>query len=388
MIKKIILFLFITINLYAIKPSVEELTWPNGESFLTFLENNKIPLSLYYNLEKEDQELATEITSGTRFQILRDENDRVSQVLIPISEELQIHIHKDIVGKYVIDFIPIIYENEDRILSIDVQRSPYQDIIEHSGNVALASAFLNAFKGSVDYKGLKKGDKLVIIYTQKRRLGRVFGMPNIKAAMIEIRGNAKYVYQYDDRFYDETGKELENFFLIEPVKNARISSRFTPKRWHPILKRYRAHLGIDYAAPKGTKIYAAGDGRISFVGQKGGYGNVIMLNHTDNYMTLYAHLNGFASGVKSGKRIKKGDVIAYVGSTGMSTGPHLHFGLYKNNQAINPESVVKITKSSLSGTQKKEFSALVGGINRDFEVSLNAHTNAPKEEGFDSVIAF
>ncbi|HDX6328488.1 TPA: peptidoglycan DD-metalloendopeptidase family protein, partial [Campylobacter fetus] len=369
-------------------PSVEELTWPNGESFLTFLENNKIPLSLYYNLEKEDQELATEITSGTRFQILRDENDRVSQVLIPISEELQIHIHKDIVGKYVIDFIPIIYENEDRILSIDVQRSPYQDIIEHSGNVALASAFLNAFKGSVDYKGLKKGDKLVIIYTQKRRLGRVFGMPNIKAAMIEIRGNAKYVYQYDDRFYDETGKELENFFLIKPVKNARISSRFTPKRWHPILKRYRAHLGIDYAAPKGTKIYAAGDGRISFVGQKGGYGNVIMLNHTDNYMTLYAHLNGFASGVKSGKRIKKGDVIAYVGSTGMSTGPHLHFGLYKNNQAINPESVVKITKSSLSGTQKKEFSALVGGINRDFEVSLNAHTNAPKEEGFDSVIAF
>ncbi|OCR91168.1 membrane protein [Campylobacter fetus subsp. testudinum] len=388
MIKKIILFLFITINLYAIKPSVEELTWPNGESFLTFLENNKIPLSLYYNLEKEDQELATEITSGTRFQILRDKNDRVSQVLIPISEELQIHIYKDIVGKYVIDFIPIIYESEDRILSIDVQRSPYQDIIENSGNVALASAFLNAFKGSVDYKGLKKGDKLVIIYTQKRRLGRVFGMPDIKAAMIEIRGNAKYVYQYDDRFYDETGKELENFFLIKPVKSARISSRFTPKRWHPILKRYRAHLGIDYAAPKGTKIYAAGDGRISFVGQKGGYGNVIMLNHTDNYMTLYAHLSGFASGVRAGKIIKKGDVIAYVGSTGMSTGPHLHFGLYKNNQAINPESVVKITKSSLSGAQKKEFSVLVSGINKDFEASLNAHTNAPKEEGFDSVIAF
>ncbi|AII14776.1 zinc metallopeptidase, M23 family [Campylobacter iguaniorum] len=388
MIKKLFIFLFIALNLYAAKPSVEELTWPNGESLLMFLENNKIPLSLYYNLEKEDQELASEITTGTRFQILRDDDDEISQVLIPISDELQIHIHKDKIGKFNLDFIPIIYENEDRILSIDINRSPYQDIIENTGNLALASAFMNAFKGSVDFRGLKKGDKLIITYSQKRRMGRVFSTPDIKAAMIQIRGKAEYVYQYDGRFYDKFGKELENFFLVKPVKNARISSRFTPKRFHPILKRYRAHLGMDYAAPKGTKIYAAGDGTVSFAGKKGGYGNVLTINHADGYMTLYAHVNGFASGMKRGKSVKKGQLVAYVGNTGMSTGPHLHFGLYKNNKAINPESVVKITKSALGGKEKAEFNALVATYNKDIDKGLGDHKNYPKEETFESVITF
>lgn len=388
MIKKLFIFLFIALNLYAAKPSVEELTWPNGESLLMFLENNKIPLSLYYNLEKEDQELASEITTGTRFQILRDDDDEISQVLIPISDELQIHIHKDKIGKFNLDFIPIIYENEDRILSIDINRSPYQDIIENTGNLALASAFMNAFKGSVDFRGLKKGDKLIITYSQKRRMGRVFSTPDIKAAMIQIRGKAEYVYQYDGRFYDKFGKELENFFLVKPVKNARISSRFTPKRFHPILKRYRAHLGMDYAAPKGTKIYAAGDGTVSFAGKKGGYGNVLTINHADGYMTLYAHVNGFASGMKRGKSIKKGQLVAYVGNTGMSTGPHLHFGLYKNNKAINPESVVKITKSALGGKEKAEFNSLVATYSKDIDKGLGDHKNYPKEETFESVITF
>ncbi|ANE35950.1 zinc metallopeptidase, M23 family [Campylobacter iguaniorum] len=388
MIKKLFIFLFIALNLYAAKPSVEELTWPHGESLLMFLENNKIPLSLYYNLEKEDQELASEITTGTRFQILRDDDDEISQVLIPISDELQIHIHKDKIGKFNLDFIPIIYENEDRILSIDINRSLYQDIIENTGNLALASAFINAFKGSVDFRGLKKGDKLIITYSQKRRMGRVFSIPNIKAAMIQIRGKDEYVYQYDGRFYDKFGKEIENFFLVKPVNNARISSRFTLKRFHPILKRYRAHLGMDYAAPKGTKIYAAGDGTVSFAGQKGGYGNVLTINHADGYMTLYAHVNGFASGMKRGKSVKKGQLVAYVGNTGMSTGPHLHFGLYKNNKAINPESVVKITKSALGGKEKTEFNALVATYNKDIDKGLGDHKNYPKEETFESVITF
>ena len=145
---------------------------------------------------------------------------------------------------------------------------------------------------------------------------------------------------------------------------------------------------MDYAAPKGTKIYAAGDGVVSFVGNKGGYGKVLTIRHTDNYMTLYAHLNGFAAGMRNGKTVKKGQLIAYVGNTGMSTGPHLHFGLYRNNQAINPESVVQITKSALSGKQKIEFNALVEKFNNEFVSSLTDHVNAPKEEDFESVIAF
>lgn len=388
MIKKILLLIFIAFNLYAVETSVEELTWPSGEGFLTFLEGNNMPLALYYNLEREDKELASEITSGTKFQILRDDLNNISQVLIPINEELQIHIYKDSLNNFKLEFIPIIYTTEEHTLSIEISRSPYQDIMDATGNAALASAFMNAFRGSVDFKSLRKGDRLVVIYSQKRRMGRVFGMPNIKSAMIEIRGRAQFIYQFNDRYYNIYGKEVENFFLVKPIKNARISSIFTLKRWHPILKRYRAHLGIDYAAPKGTRVYAAGDGIIGFVGQKGGYGNVMTINHADNYMTLYAHLSGFAGGIKVGAKVKKGQLIAFVGSTGMSTGPHLHFGLYKNNKAINPESIVKITKSALAGKEKAAFINIMNEYNKQIENSIKNPTNPPKEENFESVIAF
>jgi murein DD-endopeptidase MepM/ murein hydrolase activator NlpD len=127
----------------------------------------------------------------------------------------------------------------------------------------------------VNFKTLQKGDRLAIVYERKKRLGKYIGEPNIKVAMIETRGKKNYIYKFNDVFYNASGKEVENFLLTRPVPNARISSRFNPKRFHPVLKRYRAHLGTDYAAPKGTKIYAAGDGVVSFVGTKGGYGKTV-----------------------------------------------------------------------------------------------------------------
>lgn len=389
MLKKVFLFTVFLLNLYAISPSVEELEWPSKKSFLTFLNDNNIPSSLYYNLEKDDQELASEITSGTKFQILRDENQEISQILIPITEDLQIHIFKDGFNNYSIEFIPVVYEENEYILSLLIEKSPYQDIINQTNNHALAAAFMSAFKGGVDFRNLKKGDKLSIIFNQKTRLGSNYGIPNIKAAMIEQNGKPSYVYQYNDKFYDPSGKELERFFLIKPVKNARISSPFTLKRWHPILKRYKAHLGIDYAAPKGTKIYAAGDGVINFVGQKSGYGKVITIKHIDNYMTLYAHLSAFAKGIKNNTKVKQGQLIAYVGSTGMSTGPHLHFGLYKNKVAINPQSVVRVTKSALSGNQKNKFNAFIKGINDEIAQSFITNNKIPpKNVKFDLVETF
>lgn len=388
MLKKFFICLILFVKAYAITPSVEELIWQNGESFLKFLENNQIPVSLYYGLEKEDQELAAEIIAGTKFQILRDNLDRISQILIPISEELQIHIYRDNNDEFKISFSPIIYTNENKVLSIEISKTPYQDIIEYTGNSALSAAFLTAFKGTINFKNLKKGDKLVIVYSQKKRLGRPFGSPEIYSSMVQSHGKSYYIYQYNDRFYDKDGRELENFFLVKPVNYTRISSRFTLKRWHPVLRSYRAHLGIDYAAPKGTKVTAAGDGVVNFVGTKGGYGKVVTIRHADNYMSLYAHLNGFAKGLKNGQKVSKKQLIGYVGNTGLSTGPHLHFGLYKNNKAINPEKVVKITKSKLEGKEKREFDKIVAQNNKKIENSLKNHTNTPRDDEFDSVIAF
>ncbi|HED8068738.1 TPA: peptidoglycan DD-metalloendopeptidase family protein [Campylobacter lari] len=380
--KKIFISLLISIKLFAIS-SVEELSWENGKTLLDFLQDHSIPLNLYYNLDGEDKELSAEIASGIKYQMLKDEQGELEQVLIPISDDLQIHIYKNIENKFILSFTPISYTKEKRTIRVAINNSAYQDVYDESGSVTLARAMVRAFKNSVNFKNVRKGDSVVLIYEQKRRLGRLFGDINIQAALANIRGKEYSVFLYKDSYYNAQGKELENFFLTKPVKYTRISDRFTRARYHPILKRYRAHLGIDYAAPTGTPVKSAGDGTISFVGTKGGYGKVVQVKHVSGYMTLYAHLSRFAK-IKRGQKVKQGQVIAYVGSTGMSTGPHLHFGLYLNNKAINPETIVKIPKSSLSGKNKEEFLKMA----KEYENRLRSidenYKNPPKEQNIEN----
>lgn len=380
--KKIFISLLISIKLFAIS-NVEELSWENGKTLLDFLQDHSIPLNLYYNLDTEDKELSAEIASGIKYQMLKDEQGELEQVLIPISDDLQIHIYKNNENKFVLSFTPISYTKEKRTIRVAINNSAYQDVYDESGSVTLARAMVRAFKNSVNFKNVRKGDSVVLIYEQKRRLGRLFGDINIQAALANIRGKEYSVFLYKDSYYNAQGKELENFFLTKPVKYTRISDRFTRARYHPILKRYRAHLGIDYAAPTGTPVKSAGDGAISFVGTKGGYGKVVQVKHVSGYMTLYAHLSRFAK-IKRGQKVKQGQVIAYVGSTGMSTGPHLHFGLYLNNKAINPETIVKIPKSSLSGKNKEEFLKMAKEYENRLQSIDENYKNPPKEQNIEN----
>ncbi|MCR6594849.1 peptidoglycan DD-metalloendopeptidase family protein [Campylobacter insulaenigrae] len=382
--KKFFISLFLSIKLFAFS-SVEELSWEDGKTLLDFLQDHSIPLNLYYNLDTEDKESSAEIASGVKYQMLKDDQGNLEQVLIPISDDLQIHIYKNIDNKFVLSFTPISYIKEKRTLRVAINNSAYQDVYDESGSVTLARAMVRAFKNSVNFKNVKKGDSVILIYEQKRRLGRLFGDISINAALANIRGKEYSIFLYKDSYYNAQGKELENFFLTKPVQYTRISDRFTKARYHPILKRYRAHLGIDYAAPTGTPVKSAGDGVVSFIGTKGGYGKVIQIKHTSGYMTLYAHLSRFAK-IKRNQKVKQGQVIAYVGSTGMSTGPHLHFGLYLNNKAINPETIVKIPKSSLSSTNKEEFLK----ISKDYQNILDNikedFKNPPKEQNIENSV--
>ena len=377
----LIIFLFISCYLFGATKLVEQ-KWEKGKTFLNFLEEHKMPLKLYYDLDTGDKELTSEIIAGTRYQILQDDDGSVEQVLIPIGEELQIHIGKDN-GKYFVDLLPIIYETKHKILETEIKTSPYYDIVKLTNNYLLANEFIQSYKNSINFKrDIRKGDKLVVIYTQKVRLGRQLGTPIIEASMIETRGVKHYIYRYKGRYYNEKGKELEGFFLAQPCRYTRISDRFTYKRWHPILHRYRAHLGIDFAAPIGTPVHAAGDGRVIFAGRRGGYGNCIIIRHIGGYKTLYGHLRRFARGIRRGKYVKKGKTIGYVGSTGLSTGPHLHFGLYKNNHAINPANTIKVAKSILRGKKKREFLTYVKKYNKEIQVAINDKVTPKKEEAF------
>jgi len=365
---------------------VEFSKWESGETFLNFLEKYNLPQKIYYNLDKDDQTITEEIYAGVNVQLLRDSNNTIEQVLIPISDELQLHLYKED-DKYKFESVPIVYTKQQEAFTVEIENSPYFDIVKATGSKKLAHQFVNAFKNSLNFRrDLRKGDHLVMVYEQKYRFGRPFSMPVLQVAMIEMNKKKHYIYlNSDGRYYDEKGIEAEGFMLNRPVRNARVSSGFTKRRYHPILKKYRAHLGVDYAARPGTPIRAAGSGRVIFAGYTRGYGKLIKIQHSDGYMTLYAHQRAFRRGIKRGKYVKKGDVIGYVGSTGLSSGPHLHFGLYKNGHARNPARVIRISTNKLKGKKLKAFNRLKDEYNKTVALHLAAKTKVPVVADFDNV---
>ncbi len=377
MIRFFILFLFTTTLFSA---HVERFRWDNGTTYLDFLQKEKLPIKgLYYNLDKDDQRLTEEMRAGVHYQILKDNNDEIKQILLPLNDELQIHIYKNN-GSYHFEAIPIISTTKTQAFTLKINRSPYLDIIKETGSKKLAQIFVANFKHSLNFKiDLRKGDTLVMIYDQKYRLGEPFSMPILKTAMIEMRGKKHFIYlNKDERYYDQKGHEVEGFLLARPVRGARISSYFTKRRWHPILHKWKAHLGVDYAARRGTPVVAAGSGRIIYAARMGTYGNLIKIRHADGYETRYAHLKSFRRGIHRGKRVKKGQTIAYVGTTGRSTGPHLHFELRKHGRAINPLKVVQVTTKKLRAKEMKAFKKLREQYNKSIERTLLNNTKYKK----------
>lgn len=371
---RIFFFLFFITNLFS--SEVERFRWPTGETFLVFLEKNSLPIKpLYYNLDKDDQRLTEEMRSGMHYQILRDTNKTIEQVLLPLNDELQIHIYKS-ENTYQFEAIPIISTTKVESFATKIVSSPNYTIMKRTGSKKLAQIFTANFRNSLNFKNdIRTGDDLVMIYEQKYRLGEVFSMPILHVAMIEMRHYKHYIYLNDDsRYYDEKGHEVEGFLLARPVAGARISSYFTKRRWHPVLHKWKAHLGMDYAARRGTPIVAAGSGRISYAARLGSYGNLVKIRHADGYETRYAHMKSFRRGIRRGKYVKKGQTIGYVGTTGRSTGPHLHFELRKRGRAINPLRVVQVTTKKLKGKEKKAFLKLQKNYDESVALHLNNQT--------------
>jgi murein DD-endopeptidase MepM/ murein hydrolase activator NlpD len=156
-------------------------------------------------------------------------------------------------------------------------------------------------------------------------------------------------------YYTPDGKNLRKQFLRSPLEFSRITSGFTNARFHPVLQAWRAHKGIDYGAPTGTRVKASGDGMVEFAGRQGGYGNVVTLRHQSKYTTWYGHLSGFANGLHRGKRVAQGEVIGYVGATGLATGPHLHYEFRINGVHENPLRVAMPAAPPISPEQKPRF---------------------------------
>ncbi len=377
--KKIILILVLVVSTL-FSTQVKEAKWPKGETFLTFLEKYSIPQKLYFDLEKEDKELCSEITADRYYYLKEYEDGTLDQVLIPVSEEIQLHIFKTENGTYKFQTLPISYQEYTETIAIPITSSVSNELQKATGSAALAANLKAIFSGSANFRRMQKNDFIAVEYTQKSLLGRPFGQPIIKSAMVEISGKKFYRFKNDrdDKYYDETGKAFtKTYFFKIPLSYSRISSHFTKKRWHPVLKRYRAHLGTDFAAPRGRKIYAAGDGRIEYIGRRGGYGKTIIIRHPNGYKTLYAHQNKFRGGLKRGHRVKRGQHIGYVGSTGLSSGPHLHLGVYRGGRAVNPLRIIKKPDTvGLKGKRKRTFLANAKETIKELNNEVNSENRA------------
>ncbi|EES89276.1 peptidoglycan DD-metalloendopeptidase family protein [Helicobacter canadensis] len=369
--------------------NIQESQWENGQTLLTFFEKNSIPLKVYYDLPREDKELADEIVSGNTFYTLYDEEGKLLQALIPINENSQLHIYKQD-STYGMRAIPIVYLQKEHNIALSVESLLYNDIVKYTGDTFLASDFIQAYKGSVNFKRqIKRGDKLAIIYERKYRLGKVFGSPNIKASILQTSDEEKYVVRYDGNFYDLQGNNLNKYLFMIPLQYKRISSHFSMGRKHPILGYKRPHLGTDYAAPRHTPIKAAAQGKVIFAGTKGGYGKTVIIQHENGYRTLYGHMHKINKGIRTGVYVSQGKQIGTVGSTGLSTGPHLHFGLYKNGSAINPQKHLRIATIKLKGKEKEEFSILAKSFQDKLGVILaNNLENEPFKKMQNSYIVY
>ncbi|MDD5248791.1 MAG: peptidoglycan DD-metalloendopeptidase family protein [Rhodocyclaceae bacterium] len=229
---------------------------------------------------------------------------------------------------------------------------------------AIATQLADIFGGDIDFHhGLRKGDRFSVIYETVNHMGKLVRTGRILAAEFINDGKSYRAiwFQGDGGqggYYTADGKNIRKAFLRSPLEFSRITSGFSLARFHPILQKWRAHEGIDYGAPVGTHVKATGDGVVEFVGNKGGYGKVVILRHQSRYTTVYGHLSGFAAGLKKGTHVRQGDVIAFVGATGLATGPHLHYEFRIDGVYQNPLTIALPSAPPLAPNQMAQFRSL------------------------------
>jgi len=233
---------------------------------------------------------------------------------------------------------------------------------------AAANQLADIFSGDIDFhRDLRKGDKFSVIYEMNYSNGEAVSTGNILAAEFINQGHQYRAVYYEmaknhGSYFSPDGKNMRKAFLRSPIEFSRVSSGFTLSRFHPVLNKWRAHKGVDYAAATGTKVKVTADGTIDFIGQQGGYGNVVMVNHQGRYSTVYGHLSRFATGLRRGQRVTQGDIIAYVGQSGLATGPHLHYEFKIDGQQRDPLRVALPDARPINAVQKEQFQAATSNI--------------------------
>lgn len=293
-------------------------------------------------------------TTDDQFESFTYEIDDEEQLIIRLGDE-----------KPVIEKVQIEYQIETELVRSTIDSSLFLAVADIGESSELAIRLADIFAWDIDFiRDIRVGDTFQALVEKRYREGNPAGYGKVLAAEFVNRGNTYRAIYYQDgdnppSYYNPDGKSVRKAFLKAPLAFSRISSGFSMKRFHPITKTWKSHPAIDYAAPRGTPIKAVGDGTITRIGYTKGNGNFIELRHNNSYTTLYLHMSKFARKLKKGRKVAQGQVIGYVGSTGLATGPHLCFRMRKNGAPVNPYKVKVPASRPVSKTNLADFQSIV-----------------------------
>ena len=355
-----------------------------GDSLAQLFKRNKLsPQDLHkiMQLGKKTSALKS-IQVGQLFKFRLDENQQLLEMVYQQNRFQSLHVKRSN-DNFSVTTLSRVAQKRKQHISGNISSSLFVDAKNAGMNDPLIMDLVSIFAWDIDFAlDLRKGDTFSVLYEEHFLDGLKIKDGAILAATFTNQGKTYKAIRYTDpngnsNYYTPEGLSMRKAFLRTPVDFRRISSRFGNRK-HPVLNRMRLHKGVDYAAPKGTPVKASGDGKIIFRGRKGGYGNAIIIRHGGRYSTLYAHLSGFKRGLYSGKLVKQGQTIGYVGSTGRATGPHLHYEFRINGVHRNPLTVQLPNAAPINKTFKEQFnqhaSNLLAQLNAyNFSIASNSY---------------
>jgi murein DD-endopeptidase MepM/ murein hydrolase activator NlpD len=281
---------------------------------------------------------------GNRFELERLPDGTLKQFLYEIGPDKNLKVYLTDEG-YKAALEPIQYQTRVALIAGTIQNSLFQTITELKERDQLALDLSEIFSWDLDFScELRRSDHFKVAVEKRYLDGKFVKYGRILAAEFANRGRLYSAFYFADGtnqggYYDAAGQSLKRDFLRAPVKFSRITSAFSRRRFHPLLKEFRPHMGVDYAAPAGTLVFAAGDGRVRLADWRGGLGRSIEIEHRNGLATMYGHLSRFARGIRPGVRVAQGEVIGYVGASGLATGPHLDYRVTRNGRFVNPLAV-------------------------------------------------
>lgn len=258
--------------------------------------------------------------------------------------------------------IPVTYV--ERYADVTINSSLWNDMVAADVAPEVSIILSDIYAWTIDFFGLQKGDRFRVLYQEKRCDGKIVGIDTVRYAIFSHNKTDFSAIRFDQKdggnqWWNDKGESMKKAFLKAPLKFSRISSGFSYARVHPVTRQVRPHTGVDYAAPTGTPVMTIGDGVVTSVKYEGAGGNTVRIKHNSVYSTAYLHLSKYAAGLKVGQRVKQGEVIGYVGSTGRSTGPHLDFRVWKNGTPINPLTMDSPPAVPVKDSNKAAFQAAI-----------------------------